>query len=98
MLGGEPVDALYEILRANVRLPRELLGDGAPEVHAECVQRSRIAWCALAVGCAQAVLDYVIPYVNERTGHDTRVGVAYALVYPVAMITKIVVAQVLAGL
>ncbi len=40
----------------------------------------------------------VLAYVNDRTGYDTRVGVAYALVYPVAMITKIVVAQVLAGL
>ena len=36
--------------------------------------------------------------VGERTGHDTQIGVAYALVYPVAMITKIVIAQVLAGL
>ena len=32
--GGEPVDALYEILRANVRLPRELLGDLAAQVAA----------------------------------------------------------------
>ena len=30
--------------------------------------------------------------------NGSAVGVAYALVYPVAMITKIVVAQVLAGL
>ena len=35
---------------------------------------------------------------NDKTGYDTRVGVSYALVYPVAMIAKIVVAQVLAGL
>ena len=40
----------------------------------------------------------ILAYVDERTGHDTRVGVAYALVYPAAMITKIVIAQVLAGL
>jgi N-methylhydantoinase B len=31
---GEPVEALYEILRANVRLPRELLGDLAAQVAA----------------------------------------------------------------
>lgn len=35
-------------------------------MYAECVQRARIAWCALAVGTGQAVLDYVIPYVNSR--------------------------------
>ncbi len=40
----------------------------------------------------------ILAYVNDKTGYDTRVGVAYALVYPVAMIVKIVVAQVLAGL
>ena len=31
---GEPVEALYEILRANVRLPHELLGDLAAQVAA----------------------------------------------------------------
>ena len=36
--------------------------------------------------------------VRFRTSYDTRIGVAYALVYPVAMIVKIVVAQLLAGL
>jgi 5-oxoprolinase (ATP-hydrolysing)/N-methylhydantoinase A len=32
--GGEPVEALYEIIRANVRLPHELLGDLAAQVAA----------------------------------------------------------------
>ena len=44
--------------------------------------RSRVAWCALAVGAAQAVLDYVIQYVNERTAFgepiSNRQGVAFA--------------------
>ncbi len=31
---GEPVDAIFEILRANVRVPRELLGDLAAQVAA----------------------------------------------------------------
>jgi putative transport protein len=59
----------------------------------------RMPWLetAGAVGGAQTQ-PAILAYVNERTGHDTRVGVAYALVYPAAMITKIVVAQVLAGL
>jgi alkylation response protein AidB-like acyl-CoA dehydrogenase len=30
------------------------------------VDRARIAWCAMAVGTSQAVLDYVVPYVNSR--------------------------------
>jgi putative transport protein len=59
----------------------------------------RMSWLetAGAIGGAQTQ-PAILAYVDERTGHDTRVGVAYALVYPVAMITKIVVAQVLAGL
>ncbi len=43
-----------------------LLAEGDPDVYAACVQRARIAWSALAVGTGQAVLDYVIPYVNSR--------------------------------
>jgi putative transport protein len=40
----------------------------------------------------------VLAYANEQTGADVRVGIGYALVYPAAMIVKILVAQVLAGL
>jgi putative transport protein len=40
----------------------------------------------------------VLAFANDRTGFDTRVALGYALVYPVAMIAKIVLAQVLAGL
>lgn len=37
----------------------------------------------------------VLAYANETTGFDQRVALGYALVYPVAMVTKIVVAQAL---
>lgn len=37
----------------------------------------------------------VLAYANETTTHDPRVALGYALVYPVAMVTKIVVVQVL---
>jgi len=40
----------------------------------------------------------VLAYANERTRADMRVGIGYALVYPAAMITKILLAQILAGL
>ncbi|WP_121391052.1 acyl-CoA dehydrogenase family protein [Actinokineospora cianjurensis] len=60
-----------------------LLGGGKAEVYAECVRLARIAWCALAVGTAQAVLDYVIPYVNSRVAFGEpishRQGVAFAV-------------------
>ena len=51
--------------------------------YVDCVNRSRIAWCGLATGTAQAVLDYVIPYVNERQAFgepiSNRQGVAFVV-------------------
>jgi alkylation response protein AidB-like acyl-CoA dehydrogenase len=56
-----------DVLLEGVRLPaRALLGDGDPAVYAAAVRRARLAWCALACGTGRAVLDYVIPHVNER--------------------------------
>ncbi len=40
----------------------------------------------------------VLVFANNRTGADPRVALGYSLVYPVAMITKILVALVLGGL
>ncbi|HMM96320.1 TrkA C-terminal domain-containing protein [Phycicoccus sp.] len=59
----------------------------------------KASWLEVAGSVAGAQTQpAILAYVEDRTGYDTRVGVAYALVYPVAIITKIVVAQVLAGL
>src|SRR5205085_11873291 len=56
-----------------------LLGDS--DDYVECVRLSRLGWCALSLGTAQAVLDYVIPYVNEREAFGEpishRPGVAF---------------------
>ncbi|WP_448760512.1 aspartate:alanine exchanger family transporter [Actinomyces oricola] len=40
----------------------------------------------------------VLAFANERTGADPRVALGYAMVYPVAMIVKIFIAQILGGL
>ena len=61
-----------------------LLADGDRRVYSECVERGRIAWCALAVGTAQAVLDYVIPYVNERVAFGEPVSHRQAVAFAVA--------------
>jgi alkylation response protein AidB-like acyl-CoA dehydrogenase len=69
----------------DVRLPAAaLLGDGAAEVYSECVQRARLGWCALAVGTGQAVLDYVIPYVNERVAFGEPISNRQAVAFAVA--------------
>lgn len=60
-----------------------LLGDCAAAVYDDCVQLARLGWCALAVGTAQAALDYLIPYCNERSAFGEpishRQSVAFAL-------------------
>ncbi|HVV25241.1 MAG TPA: acyl-CoA dehydrogenase family protein [Pseudonocardiaceae bacterium] len=64
----------------NVRLPERALLASGPD-YADCVRLSRLGWCALAVGTARAVLDYVIPYVNDRVAFGEpvshRQGVAF---------------------
>jgi alkylation response protein AidB-like acyl-CoA dehydrogenase len=76
--------ATGRLLLEGVRVPASaVLGEGRAEDYVECVNRARIAWSALAVGTSQAVLDYVIPYVNERTAFgepiSNRQGVAFAV-------------------
>jgi alkylation response protein AidB-like acyl-CoA dehydrogenase len=76
--------ATGRLMLEGVRLPAgALMAEGKREAYVECVQRARVAWCSLAIGAAQAVLDYVIPYVNERTAFgepiSNRQGVAFAV-------------------
>ena len=71
---------LSRLLLSGVRVePLALLG--GTDDYVECVRLSRLAWCALSLGTAQAVLDYVIPYVNERQAFGEpvshRQGVAF---------------------
>ena len=68
----------------DVRVPAAaLLGGAAAEVYRECIALSRIAWSALATGTAQAALDYVIPYCNDRHAFGEpishRQGVAFMI-------------------
>jgi alkylation response protein AidB-like acyl-CoA dehydrogenase len=76
--------ATGRLILESVRLPSgAIMAEGGPEVYSECVQRSRLAWCALVVGTSQAVLDYVIPYVNDRVAFgepvSNRQGVAFVV-------------------
>lgn len=60
------------------------LGDA--DDYVDCVRLSRLAWCALSLGTAQAVLDYVIPYVNERQAFGEPVSHRQAVAFMVANI------------
>ncbi len=66
--------------------PAEVLGDTDGTSYAECVRLSRLAWCALAVGTGQAVLDYVIPYVKEREAFGEPIAHRQSVAFMVANI------------
>jgi alkylation response protein AidB-like acyl-CoA dehydrogenase len=63
-----------------------LLGGGDPEVYSECIALARLAWCAVAVGTGQAVLDYVIPYVKERKAFGEPVANRQAVAFMISNI------------
>ena len=63
-----------------------LLGGGDADVYRECVALSRLAWCALAVGTGQAVLDYVTAYVKDRTAFGEPISHRQAVAFAVANI------------
>lgn len=61
-----------------------LLGGGKTDVFTEVVRLSRLGWAALAAGTAKAVLDYVVPYVNERKAFGEPVSHRQAVAFSVA--------------
>ncbi|GAB2741509.1 acyl-CoA dehydrogenase family protein [Nocardioides pakistanensis] len=74
VLNGARVDAIA------------LLGDTDGEAYAEAVRLSRLGWCALAIGTGQAVLDYVVPYVNEREAFGEPISHRQSVAFMVANI------------
>jgi alkylation response protein AidB-like acyl-CoA dehydrogenase len=59
---------------------------GTADDYVECVRLSRLAWCALSLGTARAVLDYVIPYVNEREAFGEPISHRQSVAFMVANI------------
>jgi alkylation response protein AidB-like acyl-CoA dehydrogenase len=90
--GPEPAMGLRaaatgRLILEDVALPGcALLGAARPEVYAECVHLGRLGWCALALGTGRAVLDYVIPYVNERVAFGEPISHRQAVAFAVANI------------
>lgn len=68
----------------NVRVPAaNRLGDDDFD-YRSFIDLGTLAWCALAVGTAQAVLDYVVPYVNERQAFGEPISHRQAVAFMVA--------------
>ncbi len=84
---GVRAAATAKLVLEDVKLPgSSLLGEADPAVYSECVQLGRLGWCAMAIGTGQAVLDYLIPYVNERKAFGEPVSHRQAVAFTVANI------------
>ncbi|MGP0035435.1 MAG: acyl-CoA dehydrogenase family protein [Solirubrobacteraceae bacterium] len=84
---GVRAAATGRLVLEQVKLPAgALLGEPGQDTVSECIQLGRLGWCALAVGTGQAVLDYVIPYVNERTAFGEPISSRQSVAFTVANI------------
>lgn len=70
--------------------PEALLGgeaalkDAGKAAYRDAVNRGRIAWGAMALGTSQALLDYVIPYCNDRLAFGEPISHRQAVAFMVA--------------
>ncbi|PZS20433.1 MAG: butyryl-CoA dehydrogenase [Pseudonocardiales bacterium] len=70
---------------AGVTVPSgAILGGAEADAYANCIRLARLGWSALALGTAKAVLDYVIPYVNERHAFGEPLSHRQAVAFMVA--------------
>jgi alkylation response protein AidB-like acyl-CoA dehydrogenase len=77
--------ATGRLILDDVKLPATaLLGGGQAEVYAECIALARLSWCALAVGTAQAALEYVTDYVKDRKAFGEPISNRQAVAFTVA--------------
>ncbi|GAB3788637.1 acyl-CoA dehydrogenase family protein [Nocardioides ungokensis] len=84
---GVRAAALTRLTLTDVEVPDSaVLGTTDGTTYAECVRLSRLAWCALAVGAGQAVLDYVTPYVKEREAFGEPIAHRQSVAFMVANI------------
>lgn len=83
--------SLGRVKLAKVRVgPEALLGGEAAlktegqAAYDDAVNRGRVAWGAMALGTSQALLDYVIPYCNDRTAFGEPISHRQAVAFMVA--------------
>lgn len=82
---------LGRLILTDVAVPESaILGDGdataRAEDYANAIRLARLGWASMAVGTGQAVLDYVIPYVNEREAFGEPISHRQAVAFMVANI------------
>lgn len=92
LLEGDPgmgvrAAGMTRLVLADVKVPADaVLGATDGSTYTECVRLARLGWCALALGTAQAVLDYVTPYVKTREAFGEPIAHRQAVAFMVANI------------
>lgn len=83
-MGLRPL-SLQRVRLQNVAVAeQDRLGGDKPFNLQRLVDLSHIGLCAAAVGCGQAVLDYVIPYVNDRIAFGEPISNRQSVAFMVA--------------
>jgi alkylation response protein AidB-like acyl-CoA dehydrogenase len=79
---------LADLAFEGVRLPATALLGGNEEGFdfTRFIDHGTLGWCALAIGAAEAVLDYAIPYCNEREAFGEPISHRQAVAFMVANI------------
>ena len=77
--------SMGRLLLENATVPANAKLGGADD-YRECIRLARLGWSALALGTGKAVLDYVIPYVNERQAFGEPISNRQAVAFMVANI------------
>ncbi|PTR31733.1 alkylation response protein AidB-like acyl-CoA dehydrogenase [Rhodococcus sp. OK519] len=82
---------LGRLILTDVAVPESaILGDGDADQrareYADAVRLARLGWASLAVGTSQAVLDYVIPYANEREAFGEPISHRQAVAFMISNI------------
>ena len=84
---GVRAASMTKLVLEDVTVPADaVLGETDGSTYTECVRLSRLAWCALAVGTGQAVLDYVTPYVKGREAFGEPIANRQSVAFMVANI------------
>lgn len=76
---------LCELNLDNVTIDESAMLGGSRGInYPEFIAYSKLGWCSLAVGCCQAVLDYVIPYTNDRYAFGEPISHRQAVAFMIA--------------
>lgn len=85
--GGMGLNAaqLGEVVFKDVEIDASAqLGGDAGIPYKDFINLSKLGWCAIAVGGCQAVLDYVIPYTNDRYAFGEPISNRQAVAFMIA--------------